>query len=986
VTFDQGAVAHTEDQRLATEIETSSGAEPVQTTLRTDQRVLARVTDGIYRQPGSALRELVSNAYDADARRVVIKTDRPRFNTISIEDDGLGMSPAIVAHLIRHIGGSAKRTAEGAGLGLTDAADATLSPGGRKLIGRIGIGLFSVAQLTDRFQIITKTGGDPFRTVATVVLKQFSEDADGSAGDDGYEAGKVNIWREPAVDEAARGTSIVLMDIRPQTRDTLRSRDLWAAVDADQALGPDESRGLKPPRFHIGRVDPDHPDVVRGEADAVDSVPWERGDSPDTAFKKLVSAVWAEAQQGAVPNPQLEQIFDYYLRMAWLQLGLAIPARYVDGHPFDIPFDGSVYAFQLPEDLRTPPKEVELSGSRTVREVLKLGAGSTEGDDFEVIVDDLRIERPLRFQHLPTTSHQVKKPILFTGHCREEFPTIPKALSSGPLEFDAYLLWAPKIVPTEHQGVLIRIHGSSGTLFDPTFMRYQVSELTRLRQVLSAPDAALEGLLRPGGLQAQRARYLRELLEAVRDDNAVRGVGPASGADLTLEYLHDLADGEVESFLDALPGIGKKSARCVMAYSLGRQSFAVDTHVERILTRLGLAPARKSKLDHESFQAIVPPKLRRQLHINLVHHGRAVCQSRARCQACVLVSFCAEGLASVAGGSDAPVAIDLFAGAGGLGSGFRQAGYRIALAVEKDRNAAQTYRANNPGVPVVEADVAAMTASRVRSLVPGLGEPDVVLAGPPCQGYSSAGARLPTDEKNLLFERVVTLAERLRAHFVVLENVPGLNRVNGVGFTARILGTLRRKYAADLHQITASSFGVPQNRRRYFFLARRKDLGDAPTCPPATHRAAGASGGDGVAGRETPRLQDVLAGPLELPSGTDAEYLVLEDGTHLLNASTMRHSDQVIDKMAAIEAGRGPISYRRLERDVARTLVAGHRALPVHPWLNRTISVREAARIQGFPDAYVFCGPRAEQPLQVANAVPPPVARAVAVHLRHLSS
>jgi DNA (cytosine-5)-methyltransferase 1 len=92
----------------------------------------------------------------------------------------------------------------------------------------------------------------------------------------------------------------------------------------------------------------------------------------------------------------------------------------------------------------------------------------------------------------------------------------------------------------------------------------------------------------------------------------------------------------------------------------------------------------------------------------------------------------------------------------------------------------------------------------------------------------------------------------------------------------------------------------------------------------------------------------------------------------------MAHSQAVIDKIAKIEAGKGPISYRRLHSDLARTIVAGHRALPVHPTLNRTISVREAARIQGFPDDYVFCGKRGTQPLQVANAVPPALAKAIA--------
>lgn len=498
---------------------------------------------------------------------------------------------------------------------------------------------------------------------------------------------------------------------------------------------------------------------------------------------------------------------------------------------------------------------------------------------------------------------------------------------------------------------------------------------------LDAPVAELEAVLRPGGLQAQRARKLKGLLDAVREDNEARGVGPAAGGDLTLEYAKEMGDAEAEAFLVGLPGVGTKSAHCIMAYSLGRDRIAVDTHVERILTRLGVAPQRGSKVNHQAYQDVVPPDLRRHLHINLVHHGRAVCQSKARCSNCILVSFCGDGLAAVAAQADAPTAIDLFAGAGGLGSGFRSAGFRVALAAEADRHAAQTYRANNPGVPVIEADVAKLNAARVRKLVPGLSEPDVVLAGPPCQGYSAAGSREPEDEKNTLFEHVVAIAEGLKARLVVIENVPGLNRVNGVGFRDRILGALRKRYSAEVYELTASSFGVPQNRRRYFFLGRRKDLGPAPSSPIPTHRPAGLEAADGLPEEQTPRLEERLSGPLELGVGVDAEYLVLPSGETLLNASTMRHSPGVVAKIEAIEAGKGPISYRRLERDVARTLVAGHRAMPVHPWLHRTISVREAARIQGFGDGYVFCGPRAEQPLQVANAVPPPVAAAVARHL-----
>src|SRR5713101_7014063 len=111
----------------------------LRTKLRTDDQVIARITDGIYRQPASALRELISNAYDADATKVVIHTDPPRFSQITIRDDGNGMDIAALARLIHHIGGSAKRTTEGISFGLTSRRDSSVSPKGRRLIGKIGI-------------------------------------------------------------------------------------------------------------------------------------------------------------------------------------------------------------------------------------------------------------------------------------------------------------------------------------------------------------------------------------------------------------------------------------------------------------------------------------------------------------------------------------------------------------------------------------------------------------------------------------------------------------------------------------------------------------------------------------------------------------------------------------------------------------------------------------------------------------------------------
>ncbi|MXX93464.1 MAG: ATP-binding protein [Chloroflexi bacterium] len=473
---------HEPDAKLTAEIEGSSSKSPVNTTLQTDERVLARVTDGIYRQPGSAIRELVSNAYDADAKQVVIKTDRPRFRTLSVEDDGIGMTPAALAHLLHHIGGSAKRSPAGAELGIASSEDPSLSPSGRRLIGKIGIGLFSVSQLTQRFQIVTKTAGDPYRTIALVVLRQYSEEHAPAPDEQGeYDAGLVTIWRERAADADSHGTRIILTHIRPQTRDTLQSREIWATIDSDPALAPSEARNLIPPEFHIGRVKPEDADLLQNGVDTYNNLPWDRDDRPDVAFAKLVSAVWQQVDHG-IPNPRLERICDYYLRMVW-QLSLAVPLPYVSGNAFNLPLKDKLYLYELPPSAGTSPTKFQLTDTETIREAKSIGSAADVGNDFTVLVDDLLLTRPLVFTDLPQTNHAVKKPILFVGRCREEFGGVQPELTGGTLEFEAYLIWAPKIAPTEHQGVLVRVHGSSGTSFDPTFLRYQVSEQTRLRQI-----------------------------------------------------------------------------------------------------------------------------------------------------------------------------------------------------------------------------------------------------------------------------------------------------------------------------------------------------------------------------------------------------------------------------------------------------------------------------------------------------------------------
>ena len=324
-----------------------------------------------------------------------------------------------------------------------------------------------------------------------------------------------------------------------------------------------------------------------------------------------------------------------------------------------------------------------------------------------------------------------------------------------------------------------------------------------------------------------------------------------------------------------------------------------------------------------------------------------------------------------------------------MGAGLAAAGFRITLAVEMDRDAAQTYRANHPGTIVLEADARKVTKDALRRLAPHALTPSLIAAGPPCQGYSAAGSRDPQDHKNTLYREVTRIAQALQPRFVVIENVPGMRKVGGVAFVPAVLSDLADAgYDASENLLRACDYGVPQLRHRILFLAQRHGMSGPPTAPDPTHcpgvycpHKCGDRPGSNCGRRHvTPSVLDTLASLPVVGPGVTHEYGPIE-GFDLLNGSTMTHSAPVIEKITGIEPGKGPISYRRLHRDLARTIVAGHRALPVHPELHRTISVREAARIQGFPDTHVFCGTRGAQPLQVANAVPPALAEAVGGHL-----
>ncbi|MEH3116634.1 MAG: ATP-binding protein [Methylorubrum populi] len=451
--------------------------------------------NGIYRQPSSALRELISNAYDADATEVYIDTDAPRYNRIEVRDNGRRMDEEALSRLIHHIGGSSKRTSFGKNVGTTSQDDATLSPGGRRLIGKIGIGLFSVSQLTSHFQIITKIEGRDYRLVADVILRTYVEDDASEA--ETFETGKVRVLAVAADDVQSHGTQIILRQLHPRARNILRSKERWDRYYEQQALDESErDPAVSRPAYHIGVLEKE-PDPADGALVFKEqpALPWKDGDAPLAKFEKLRDAL-SEQVGTATERPELAITLDTYLTMLWA-LSLAAPLEYLGKHPFDLTQDDDPAPYLL-TNARGRAAKIELKHGERIRDATGLTArAEAAAGGFKVFVDGVELRRPVTFGWWPSERQAIKNPLIFVGRYAPDLSKIPASVRGGELEFEAYLFWNSKVVPKENNGVLVRINGASGALFDDTFMKYQVSEQTRLRQttaeifVTKGLDAAL---------------------------------------------------------------------------------------------------------------------------------------------------------------------------------------------------------------------------------------------------------------------------------------------------------------------------------------------------------------------------------------------------------------------------------------------------------------------------------------------------------------
>lgn len=358
-------------------------------------------------------------------------------------------------------------------------------------------------------------------------------------------------------------------------------------------------------------------------------------------------------------------------------------------------------------------------------------------------------------------------------------------------------------------------------------------------------------------------------------------------------------------------------------------------------------------------------------------------------------------------------ALDLFAGAGGFTCGARSAGLRVVQAIESDANAVRTYCRNNPETDVVPGDIRLLDPiSGLARVGLGPGEVDVILAGPPCQGFSESNRRTRTLEnpKNQLYAEVLRYAEALRPRCVIIENVAGL-RTLGRGKILRCIesGCRDLGYDVEWKVLCAADYGVPQFRNRIFIVACDRSF--ATLLPNGIH----AIDSDRVSVRDAiddlPVLRNGAAVdslPYRRNDGLTEYQQLMRGGMRncgvVQGNLVTRSAELIVERYRHIRCGHNWESiprrllknykdvtrchtgiYHRLEWHVPSKVLGNFRKnMLIHPSQNRGLSVREAARLQSFPDWYEFVGSIGFQQQQVADAVPPLLAMFVLEHVKRL--
>ena len=351
------------------------------------------------------------------------------------------------------------------------------------------------------------------------------------------------------------------------------------------------------------------------------------------------------------------------------------------------------------------------------------------------------------------------------------------------------------------------------------------------------------------------------------------------------------------------------------------------------------------------------------------------------------------------------IGVDLFSGAGGMSLGATQAGVDVKIAVELNQSAFATYSTNHPGGLILRADAQGIFDLR------GSFDPSemILFGGPPCQGFSTSNQRTrnKSNDKNWLYRSFIGMVRSLQPAWIVFENVRGILETEGGMFAKQVEADVRALgYHTEAGLLNAADFGVPQIRWRYFLIARR---GRAAPKLPTGDKERRVTVAEAL--EDLPYLKmgaDESIRPYRKPAESDFAKKMRGRLHECANHLVSNNADYVRKRYAHIPEGGNwqdiPKNlmrnyedrtrchtgiYRRLRSDAPSVVIGNFRKnMLIHPRQDRGLSVREAARLQSFPDWYVFEGSIGQQQQQVGNAVPPLLAQAVfeTIVAAHLAS
>ncbi|TCB60962.1 DNA cytosine methyltransferase [Acinetobacter terrae] len=343
------------------------------------------------------------------------------------------------------------------------------------------------------------------------------------------------------------------------------------------------------------------------------------------------------------------------------------------------------------------------------------------------------------------------------------------------------------------------------------------------------------------------------------------------------------------------------------------------------------------------------------------------------------------------------IGLDLFSGAGGMSLGAIQCGIDVRYAIEIDKEIALTFKKNHPNVDVITQDICNVDYKTLSGLEERK-EPLVIFGGPPCQGFSTSNQRNRNSEngKNWLFKEYLRLVKQFMPEWIIFENVKGiLETEKGIFLDFIVNGFKILGYQTHIFVLNAADYGIPQVRNRLFVVASlngRKEF----SLPHKRKNKVTVS----EALKDLPFIENgssVFQMEYSEPPRSEYAKLMRESCTKSYNNLVTRNAPHIIERYAFIPQGGNwqdipkklmsnykDVSrchtgiYRRL-KDSEPSIVIGNfrKNMLIHPWYDRGLSVREAARLQSFPDSFIFSGTIGSQQQQVGNAVPPLLAKAI---------